>query len=394
VFIARFWRENDPDPSTIENEAQLEYWSRVTQAYFLFYNVRRGLWDERGEVYVRYGPPAQMDYDPVGRGLSWSFGTGGAFPANTMVWSYPELGLTVSLQDRLLSEFYMLPISLDRDMDPVPDPDALARSGDVLATRGGRGVFRLLPPGTRPLPVQGLVARFEGLSGPRVLGQLEAPGGPDDSLRVEWVMLDSARVERARASQTLTPSACAATTRRVSDFAAEVPPGAYLVSATVRGGDGRQGILRRPVDLPAPPEDLELSDVVVACGAPEVGADHAVRVQPNPAALVSGAGPLTAYFEIYHLHAGSDGLARFQYVYSVRSLARDDRFWLQKLLAPRPAPAISVSREEQNLGGLRRQFISVPVGALPPGPYRLEIMVRDLDSGAEAERRVAFQKTG
>ena len=39
-YLRRFWREADPDPATPENEAQLEYWARVTQAYFLYYNTR------------------------------------------------------------------------------------------------------------------------------------------------------------------------------------------------------------------------------------------------------------------------------------------------------------------------------------------------------------------
>ena len=67
AFIERFWQENDPDLTTPENEARLEYWARVTQAYFLFFDAKRGGWDERGEVFVRYGPPAEMQYNPVGR---------------------------------------------------------------------------------------------------------------------------------------------------------------------------------------------------------------------------------------------------------------------------------------------------------------------------------------
>ncbi len=61
---------------------------------------------------------------------------------------------------------------------------------------------------------------------------------------------------------------------------------------------------------------------------------------------------------------------------------------------PAPPPAVSVSREEQHLGGLRRQFISVPVTALPPGRYRLEITVRDKVAEEEVTRRLDFTKTG
>jgi GWxTD domain-containing protein len=394
AFVERFWKENDPDLATPENEARLEYWSRVTQAFFLFFDAKHDEWDERGEVYVRYGPPAEMQYNPVGARMSVNFGTGPAFPANILIWSYPELGMQVTLQDRLLSEYYLLPISRTVDMDPIPNPDSLAKRGDALATRGGRGVFHLLPPGTRPLPLEGTVARFLGGGGPRLLALLEAPGGPADSLWAEWVVLDSSRTEVARAARAMSPSACAATSQRVADFAADLSPGPYIVGVSVRDGQGRRGILRETVDLKPPRASLALSDLVAACGPPAPGAGPVVRIEPNPSARVTAAGPLTAYFEIYHLRPGGDGLARFEYVYTVRSTAKDERFWLQKFLSPVPAPSLSVSREEQHLGALRRQFITVPVASLPPGRYRLEVRVRDLTTGDEAVRSVDFVKTG
>jgi len=79
--VRRFWRGMDPDLATRENEAQLEYWARVAHAFFLYYDERRRSWDERGEIYVRYGPPEQSDYNPVNERLSTSFG--GASPTVT-----------------------------------------------------------------------------------------------------------------------------------------------------------------------------------------------------------------------------------------------------------------------------------------------------------------------
>ncbi len=392
AFVERFWQENDPDLSTPENEARLEYWGRVTQAYFLFFDARRGAWDERGEVFVRYGPPAEMQYDPVGQRASWAFGTGPDFPANLMVWSYPELGMTVVLQDRLLSEFYLFPLSRFSDPDPRPNPDSLARCADALGTRGGRGVFHLLPPGTRPLPVEGVVARFEGAAGPRVLAQFEVPGGAADSVWADWAVLDSARIVRSRGTVMLGPSACAAASRRVGELAADLEPGPYVVGVTVRDAADRRGILRVPVRVASGGLELALSDVVIACGAPAAG-EGPVRIEPNPGARVAGAGPLTAYFEIYHLRPGDDGLARFEYVYAVRSTRPDTRHWMAKLLSPAPPPPVSVSREEVNLGALRRQFISVPVAALEPGRYRLEITVRDLVAGTSVTKKLGFVKT-
>jgi len=408
-FLRRFWKQNDPDPVTRENEAQLEYWSRVSQAYFLFYNPKRREWDERGEVYVRYGPPESADYNPVGAKImnsTWgrqsaanlvSFATGPAYPANAQRWTYPDLGMQVILQDRLLSEYYLLPMTENYDPDPLPDPGVLARRTDAAATASGRGVFHTLPPGVKPLPLEATIARFEGEGRPRMLAQVEVPAGPADSVWAEWVVLDSTRREVARTGRTLSPSACDASGRRVADFVAELPPGDYTVGLSVRDGKGRRGVFRAAARLSAAPAGLALSDVLLSCGAPSVSAGAAglvIRPEPNPGARVEGDHPLTAYFEIYHLSPGQNGPSRFEYVYSVRSAEKDARVWIQRLLAPRrQIPEIAATRAEENAGPLRRQYVSVPVQSLPSGRYRLEIRVRDLVSNTEAARSAEFVKT-
>ena len=409
-FVRRFWIANDPDPVTPENEAQLEYWSRVAQAYFLFYDPRRREWDERGEVYVRYGPPAWMGYNPVGAKVSRSLGgwllqsranvqqfaTGPEYPANVQLWAYPGLGMEVLLQDRTLNEHYLLPMTTDYDPDPLPNPDSLARLPEATATASGRAVFHTLPPGVQPMPVDAVVARFEGERQPRLIAQVEAPGGPADSLWADWVVIDSTRREVVRSGRALSPSACDATEYRVADFAAELPPGEYLVGLSVRDGHGHRGVYRAASVLVPPAATLSLSDIVLSCGAPDVsqgGASPVVRLEPNPAAVVAANRPLTAYFEIYHLSPGPGGAGRFEYLYTVRSASVDRRPWLQRLLAPRPQiPEVSVTRAEENIGPLRRQFVSVPIQSLPPGLYRLDVRVRDLISRAESTRSAEFVK--
>lgn len=400
AFLTRFWRENDPDLASAANEAQLEYWSRVTQAYFLYFDPRRREWDQRGEVYVRYGPPEAALYNPVGSSLRFQMGAYGVFPMNVLVWSYPGLGMTVPMQDRLLSEYYLPPVSLYHTTDPAPDPDSLALRTGSLATGGGRGVFPVLPPGVRAMPMDAALARFHGESGARLLAWLESPGAPGDSLWGEWVVLDSSRTEVARFGRPLSPSACDAAGRRAAEFGADLPPGSYLVGITVRGGvagDGagpRRGSYRARVAIEPVEPALELSDVVVSCGAPDVaqrGGPPVVRIAGNPAARVPGADPLVVYFEAYHLTPGSDGMSRFEFEYTVRSADRDPRLWFQRLLAPRPTlPDISATRREEQVGDLRRQFVTVPVQSLPPGRYRLEIRVRDLNAGTEAARAAEF----
>jgi GWxTD domain-containing protein len=106
AYVESFWKQRDSDPATPENETRIEYWSRVTQALFLFYDEKRQNWDERGVAWVRWGPPAEMKYDPVGERLSWSFAAGPEFPTAVQVWTYPDQGTKVTLQDRSLSQDY------------------------------------------------------------------------------------------------------------------------------------------------------------------------------------------------------------------------------------------------------------------------------------------------
>ena len=177
------------------------------------------------------------------------------------------------MQDRLLSEYYLPPISLVQSTDPAPDPDKLASQEESMATAGGRGVFPVLPPGTRRVPMAITVARYEGADGPRLHGWLETPGVPSDSLWGEWVVLDSTDSEVARIKRPLSASSCEPGELRAAEFATGLPPGHYLVGFSLRGTHGRRGTTRLTMDLPAPAARLDMSDVVVSCGTGDVSHD-------------------------------------------------------------------------------------------------------------------------
>lgn len=393
-FIEQFWKRNDPDLATPENEARLEYWSRVAHAYFLFYDPRRREWDQRGEVYVRYGPPAELDYNPLDMRLSFQFGTGPGYPTNMLVWNYPELGMKVVLHDRTLNEFYTLPHSEDTERDPLPDLSRVDSLGDRVTSGGGRAVFPALPPGARPRPMETLFARFAAPAGGRALGALATPGAASDSLSGVFVVLDSVGNEVARQGRRVAASECEPNLQ-VADFAADLTPGRYLLGLTVRDGAGRRGVARRELIVPRPSAALAVSDVVVTCGVPDGAAGRAMAgLAPNVGARVGVAEPLTAYFEVTGLALGSGGRSRFQYEYVVRSAERDRRNWFQRVLAPRPGPApIAATFEEENSGTVRRQYVSVPLESLAAGGrYRLEIRVTDLLSGEEARAATEFAR--
>ncbi len=392
-FVRRFWREHDPDLASPENEAQLEYWARVAQAYFLFYDPARREWDQRGEIYVRYGPPDSVQYNPIGTSLYGYSGIGNntRFPLNVLVWSYPQLGMAVVMNDRMLSERYELPLSMDRDMDPRPDPDSL-QGLDVIATHGLRGVFPKLPPGAQPLEVASQLALFEGAAGGgRLFSGVSAAGSPGDSLLADFVVLDSTFHEVARVRKVLGPSACEPGELRAADFVTPLPPGEYLVGFSVRDGV-RRGATRDPLTLPVADGSLQMSDLVVTCGLPSAP-EQSVRLDPNPSGSVAAGEPLVAYFEVYHLARGADGRGRFEYETTVRSARRDRRMWIQRWLSPRrEGESLGFTRQDAVLGTVRRQYLSVPVHELPAGRYRLDVTVRDVLTGDERRRSAEFTR--
>jgi tetratricopeptide (TPR) repeat protein len=391
------WAGLDPDPTTPQNEARLEYWSRVTYAYLLFYDPLRPALDARAQTYVRYGPPSGVALNPQGAPTSFRYNTGNKgrggvpaeYPADAMVWSYPDLGMRVVLQDRsLMGDFQP---AATKDFDPLSVPHVEGRQ-DLLTLQNGAMVLPTLPPRSQRIEVRGLVARFEGAHRPRFLAQVQAPGGPADTLWARCVVLDSTGREIQRTDRRLEVSACDPAATRVADFAAELPPGAFDVTISVRGGHKR-GLFRAPTRLDPLPRGLALSDIVLACGDPGLMVSASgVRLEANVEARNRGRQPLSAYFEIYRLVEGADHLTHFEYEYTVRRMGKEPTGLARFFVLPE-APVISqTTREEAQMGALRRQFVTVPTQSLAPARYRLEIRVRDQVTGAAVSGTVEFER--
>lgn len=57
TFISAFWQRHDPTPGSPGNAKRVEHFRRVGYA-LTYYSESASPWDQRGEVYVRYGEPA------------------------------------------------------------------------------------------------------------------------------------------------------------------------------------------------------------------------------------------------------------------------------------------------------------------------------------------------
>ena len=389
----------DPDLTTPENEAELDYMTRLGLALLLFRDAHGLRWDMRTELFVRYGPPASVLIDPVlspkalwyqrhSDSPSLQYAPEPMFyPYNVQAWAYPELGMGVELWDRALNQTFELPYTTEDYADPRPNPALLAMRPDMIALGDGRGVFRAMPPGTKPVPADGQVARFPTAEGTLLLAHVVTAGEPTDSLRGAWAVVAADGRVVARSTRDMSASACDPAGERVAEFSATVPPGDYRVDLSVSGRGGRRGLVRLGATVPLPVDSLGLSDLVLLCGSGDLPArTDIVRIEPNLARRVAGTEPMAAYFEIDHLKPGSDGRSRFVYTYSLHRLESDEK-------PKRNAPAAyEASREETHDGTLRRQFILVPMRSIKPGTYDLRVQVRDLVSGTRAAAGLRFER--
>lgn len=136
-FIESFWRKRDPNPSTSDNEAKLEYYRRIAQANKLFSTSGIAGWrTDRGRIYILLGPPkeVQRDFSSKASGLS-------AFTGPKETWQYwdlPNPKLPYNMEfvfvDRFGTGSYVLDQSLrtDRGRNTPLDPAGVTFQFDAM----------------------------------------------------------------------------------------------------------------------------------------------------------------------------------------------------------------------------------------------------------------------
>jgi GWxTD domain-containing protein len=65
-FVEQFWQRRDPTPDTEENEYKEELYRRIAYANERFASGIPGWKADRGMIYIKYGPPDEIDSHPSG----------------------------------------------------------------------------------------------------------------------------------------------------------------------------------------------------------------------------------------------------------------------------------------------------------------------------------------
>src|SRR5689334_23463853 len=65
-FIEQFWLRRDPTPDTVENEFKEEHYRRIAYANEHFAAGIPGWKTDRGQMYIKFGPPDEIESHPSG----------------------------------------------------------------------------------------------------------------------------------------------------------------------------------------------------------------------------------------------------------------------------------------------------------------------------------------
>jgi len=71
-FIEQFWERRNPEPGSLENKFKQSYYRRIVSANELFSTSTPGWRSDRGRIYIKYGPPDEIESHPHGGIMRWS----------------------------------------------------------------------------------------------------------------------------------------------------------------------------------------------------------------------------------------------------------------------------------------------------------------------------------
>lgn len=448
-WIDAYWKDRDPICTTPGNEAREEYERRVLVAQRVFPIPEWPGWDQRGEVFIRYGAPTGrqivgQDVTLVGSVSAMEF------------WYYAPFNMMVRFEDaagsrnyRYVAEDVSLPPSLRARNDRRVMPSEwlqdiyldfmsiessyyqeqnlgtfentanwdkfqkmLFRFYEVMEKTPAAFSFEF---DRSRVPMQCQALSFRG--GPSVdridvnaefRANIAQP--PDTAATRTYtttaVLWDTSWKEVGRRVETTTlptVSGFADTSCTiVSQLVFALPPDFYHLGVTVKDeATGRFTSTQRDLACWDFERPLAMSDLCLARRIAPVTQTSpfnrgALEVVPHPTGHYAPGSGVPLYFEVYHLTPGSDGLYHYTVEYSLTPLTpRPKGFWKSLVSGKHEDPTTVVSRFNFTAHG-STDVVHVLVNSqnLWAGDYRLDVSVEDAISSRRATRQTTFTLTG
>ncbi len=413
-WLRRFWTAHDPTPTTPENEFRDEHERRVSHAIYLFGSHARGgpPWDDRGEVYIRYGQPDERvvhQPDEGGNDLSNpppSVGGSDLFKsplnkagAGTEIWVYYRWNESFQFEDKRGFGYF--------ELVPVSDP-SYQRQGTAEFQSTRLRAIDLQPAiyyheyGKNLIDYALDVVRFRGREGlwhiDINLGYpLSHVGRGIDSVSISLrrtIVIRNEREEEVFSEVGLINRQVGMIGEKnqlmIEQKALDLKPGHYSVAVTIDDlVTGKTGTYLKDLRLPeyVVRELQEISDVEVASfvwsiyepGSPFVKAGQ--MVTPLPSRVYLKDQSLAFYFEVYHLLLDPEGKTHYKIDYDITQIGGD-----KHLSRSEPGELSSNTREISHAATL-------DISDLPSGDYVLTVRVNDLVGKHEKSTVARFSKS-
>ncbi len=419
-WLRMYWQAHDPTPTTSENEFRIEHLRRVRFSLYYFSNPFGPLpWDDRGEIYIRYGKPDDRTYLSAGgldvqgnhdlrytgaQGRSKNMRlllNGGEDPDSltgispgddpmasrgTEIWNYYRYGQTFQFLDPDGFGVYVL----------VPLADGISPEQNYGEFMRNRITAVDLQPaiyyhdyGLTHLDYAFDIARFrtpDNLSAYDVDVNLGYPlaelarGGADSSmisLRRSIVVRNDSLREVTSDFSILSRKVGPNDGRQrlmVEQKILHLPPGKYEIAVSIEDlFSGMQGIYKKVFRLPefVSPDVQEISDIELAShvwsvyepGSPYVKYDR--LVMPLPSRVYLPQQSIAFYYEIYNLKRNNQDTAIYSVEYEILDPEARKVFYYEN--------AGIFYTTERNVS----QFGTLEEPRLKPGEYLLSVKVRD-----------------
>lgn len=392
-----FWFMSDPLTLTNENEYRLEFLSRVVWADFRWTNEDlelRGADTDRGDIFVRYGPPDLELTVPGSSSFQASNTDGGV----TLVWAYNSgLVFFFDLPPGFgsASIAFMDKDNVDQIKSAVPVSFAnlpATRTLDTIPTRITR--FRVGADSTDAV----IISRIPLDSLVRGLEVTSAPVDIDFRIYDQFVRLKGVESDQ----QSVRPDSMnAAMTRR---WLRRLGPGINVVRVEALQADSRRAARAMVRINPEINVGFGMSDVLLgdkpaprAGAAPKRWSD--VAMEPNLGVYAKGTS-IGLVWELYEL-AAREGSSKYRVSINVE---RADRTAVGSFAA-RVVDGLgrAVGREQTTrdkltiafdrtaaVAPIQVEFLSLDLSGASPGEYRLRVDILDLVSNKKTSRASGF----
>jgi GWxTD domain-containing protein len=433
-WIHDYWELKDPVYTTAENEIEVEHYRRVAYAESAFYSAKWPMWDQRGEVYIRYGPPTFRQI------VAPEVDQYGVSPEGE-VWHYAQHNMTVLFEDPFSKREYSYYIervrgpvgsrmrniegSIDAevsgyldDLSHVPPPSIemeqaydkymgeIFRFYDMIERHPSVYAYDLQQ---NQVPFVFSVDKFRGgkwVDRVDVNIEFEADltGSPYKSPTREYtataVFWDTGHDETGRVARRfdLPVATRAATPVRIipAQLVFSLPPGFYTMAVTVEEPEsGKLSSYRTDVTCVDFESKLAISDILFASAVRPAERESpfnrgALEIVPHASRRYRKSVPIPVYFEVYNLARDKNDISTYTVEYQVvphvqKSAGPSARE------SPGSRPGTASSFKMSGSGPHDVVDLRLELENLWAGAFDLRVTVTDDLSHAKATRVGAFQ---